>query len=149
MYGTVTRYFRNRGYGFIRGEDGNTYFVHHLNLYGEHLDSGYYIFFKPTLYGVYHKLLKEAGIPDRSDGRMHRLHDMRHTFCVNTLEQMQEKGFDLYTSLPLLSTYLGHRHIRETEHYLRLVENRQGSVLEKTEAYMPELFPKIGGTEHE
>lgn len=47
MYGTVTRYFKDRGYGFIRGEDGNTYFVHHSNLYGEHLDSGYYLFFKP------------------------------------------------------------------------------------------------------
>lgn len=47
MYGTVTRYFKERGYGFIRGEDGNTYFVHHSNLYGEHLDSGYYLFFSP------------------------------------------------------------------------------------------------------
>ena len=47
MYGTVTRYFKDRGYGFIRGEDGNTYFVHHSNLYGEHLDSGYSLFFKP------------------------------------------------------------------------------------------------------
>lgn len=47
MYGTVTRYFKERGYGFICGEDGNTYFVHHSKLYGEHLDNGYYIFFKP------------------------------------------------------------------------------------------------------
>lgn len=106
-------------------------------------------FCKQTLYGMYHRLLKEAGIPDRSDGRVHRLHDMRHTFCVTALEQMQEKGFDLYTSLPLLSTYLGHRHIRETEHYLRLVEDRQGAVTGKTEAYMPGLFPKIGVTGHE
>lgn len=103
----------------------------------------------PTLYGMYHALLKEAGIPARSDGREHRLHDMRHTFCVNTLEQMQEKGFDLYTSIPLLSTYLGHRHVRETEYYLRLVEDRRESVLGKTEAYMPGLFPKIGGQAHE
>lgn len=103
-------------------------------------------FCKPTLYKMYHSLLKESGIPDRSDGRVHRLHDMRHTFCVSTLERMQEKGFDLYASLPLLSTYLGHRHIRETEYYLRLVENRKDSVLDKTKAYMPGLFPEIGGT---
>ena len=106
-------------------------------------------FSKNTLYNMYHKLLKEAGIPDRPDGRIHRLHDMRHTFCVFALEQMQEKGFDLYTSIPLLSTYLGHKHIRETEYYLRLVENRHCSVLEKANAYTPGLFPKIGGTKHE
>ena len=47
MYGKVTRYYKNRGYGFIYGEDGNTYFVHHSKLKGEELDRGYYVFFKP------------------------------------------------------------------------------------------------------
>lgn len=106
-------------------------------------------FCRQTLYKMYHSLLKEAGIPDRPDGRVHRLHDMRHTFCTHALEQMQEKGFDLYTSLPLLSTYLGHRHLRETEHYLRLAENRQESVVQKAESYSPGLFPKMGGRCHE
>ena len=27
MYGKVTKYFTDRGYGFIRGEDNNSYFV--------------------------------------------------------------------------------------------------------------------------
>ncbi len=98
-----------------------------------------------SLYKMYHEVLKNAGIPDRADGRMHRLHDMRHTFCIYALEQMQEKGFDTYVSLPLLSTYLGHKHIRETEYYLRLVESRQDAVLEKTGCYTPGLFPEIGG----
>ena len=33
-------------YGFIRGEDGNTYFIHASNLYGERIDRGYYVHFK-------------------------------------------------------------------------------------------------------
>lgn len=106
-------------------------------------------FCKASLYKMYHVLLKDAGVPDRADGRVHRLHDMRHTFCIYALEQMQEKGFDLYTSLPLLSTYLGHRHIRETEYYLRLVESRQDAVLEKAESYAPGLFPETGGQYNE
>ena len=36
---------------------------------------------------------------------------------------MQTKGFDLYTSLPILSVYLGHKSIAETEYYLRLVKD--------------------------
>ncbi len=46
MYGRVTKYFHDRGYGFIHGEDGNTYFIHASKLYGEHLERGYYVFFK-------------------------------------------------------------------------------------------------------
>lgn len=47
MYGHVTRYLHDRKYGFIRGEDGNTYFIHHSKLNGEYIDSGYYVLFKP------------------------------------------------------------------------------------------------------
>lgn len=47
MFGTVTRYFKEKGYGFIQGKDGNTYFVHKSKLNGEYIDTGYYVFFKP------------------------------------------------------------------------------------------------------
>ena len=47
MYGHVTKFLHDRKFGFIRGEDGNTYFIHHTKLNGEYLDSGYYVFFKP------------------------------------------------------------------------------------------------------
>ena len=47
MYGTVTRYDKNRGFGFIYAEDGNTYFIHHSKLYGEEIDRGYFVYFKP------------------------------------------------------------------------------------------------------
>ncbi len=43
----VTKYFHNKGFGFIRGEDGNSYFIHASKLRGEYLDKGYYVFFKP------------------------------------------------------------------------------------------------------
>lgn len=47
MYGRVTRYFHNKGYGFIRGEDNNTYFIHCSKLNGEYIAKGYYVYFKP------------------------------------------------------------------------------------------------------
>lgn len=98
------------------------------------------------LYGKFRWLLTEASIPPKPDGGSQRLHDLRHTFCVRALEQMQEKGFDLYTSLPLLSTYLGHKHITETEYYLRMMEEHFGSILEKTASYSPDIFPKTTGS---
>ncbi|MDE5825501.1 MAG: cold shock domain-containing protein [Lachnospiraceae bacterium] len=47
MYGRVTKYFTDRGYGFIYGEDRNSYFVHHSQLNDEDIERGYYVFFKP------------------------------------------------------------------------------------------------------
>ena len=47
MYGRVTRYYSDRGFGFILGEDSNTYFIHASKLYGEQIDRGYYVYFKP------------------------------------------------------------------------------------------------------
>ncbi len=47
MYGRVTKYFQDNGYGFIRGEDNNSYFIHQSNLNGECLAPGYYVYFKP------------------------------------------------------------------------------------------------------
>ncbi len=100
------------------------------------------VYCKDTLYRRYHGLLEKADIPARSDGRIHRLHDMRHTFCVHTLEQMQAKGFDLYTSLPLLSAYLGHKHVTETEYYLHLVDEYHDSMLNRVAQYCPSIFPE-------
>lgn len=47
MYGKVTHYFRRKGYGFIRGDDGNTYFIHRKNQSREYLAPGYLVRFKP------------------------------------------------------------------------------------------------------
>ena len=57
-----------------------------------------------------------------SFGNLPRTHDLRHSFCVHALQQMVEKGMDIYCTLPFLSSFMGHRNIYSTEKYLRLVE---------------------------
>jgi len=86
---------------------------------------------KQMVYDYYHNLLKVSKIPIRYDGKRQRIHDLRHTFAINALKQMEDKGFDLYTSLPILSVYLGHKTITETEYYLRLVEKEENNVTKK------------------
>lgn len=43
----MTRYFRDRGYGFIQGEDRETYYIHRSNLCGEHIEREYQVDFRP------------------------------------------------------------------------------------------------------
>lgn len=47
MFGTVTRYFKDKGYGFIRGDNGKSYFIHNSELNGEYIECDYYVFFRP------------------------------------------------------------------------------------------------------
>lgn len=94
------------------------------------------------IYRIYKRILKKTAVPKRKGGQTQRIHDLRHTFCVRALETMMKKGYDLYTSLPLLSTYLGHKHITETEYYLRLLDEHFGLITEMSSKYAPNLFPK-------
>lgn len=98
------------------------------------------------VYEKYRRLLIKIGITPRKDGGYPRIHDLRHTFCVRALEQMPEKGFDLYTSLPMLSTYLGHKRLTETEYYLRLLEDHFSGIISQVDDYSPGLYA-CDGTE--
>lgn len=47
-----------------------------------------------------------------------RIHDLRHTFAVNTLLGWYRGGSDVATMMPVLSTYLGHTKPENTYWYL-------------------------------
>jgi len=96
---------------------------------------------------AFHRILDKAGIRRRHSGKYPRLHDFRHLFAIRALEQMAAKGYDLYTSLPILCKYLGHKSIVETEYYIRLTQDRYLQLTGAVSKYAPKLFPGIcGGT---
>jgi integrase len=64
------------------------------------------------------KLVDRAGLAPRSASCRPRLHDLRHTFAVNTVLDGYRTGADFHARLPLLSTCLGHVHPANTYWYL-------------------------------
>jgi integrase/recombinase XerD len=66
------------------------------------------------------KLFQVADIRDH-EGRRPRLHDLRHSFAVQSLILVYRRGGDPQSLLPKLSLYLGHVSIASTLHYLKLV----------------------------
>jgi integrase len=46
------------------------------------------------------------------------MHDLRHTFAVQTLIDWYRKDVDVPANLPLLSTHLGHVSPKSTYYYL-------------------------------
>jgi len=55
-------------------------------------------------------------------------HSLRHSFAVNTLNRIKERGGCPHHALPVLAAYMGHRSYRHTAHYLKFIDagQRQG-----------------------
>lgn len=72
----------------------------------------------PTIYAPFRALLKQAGVKHPSPTRRVRIHDLRHSFAVDTLLGWYRDGGDVAARMPLLSTYLGHVDPAATYWYL-------------------------------
>jgi integrase len=74
------------------------------------------------IYNCFHitflELVRQACLPRRSPSCRPRPHDLRHAFAVRTLLDWYRAGLDIEAQMPLLSTYLGHFHPRDTYWYL-------------------------------
>lgn len=66
----------------------------------------------------FRQLVATAGITPRPGARPPRLHDLRHSFVVNTVLDAYRTGADVQALLPTLSTYLGHVDPAATYWYL-------------------------------
>lgn len=103
-----------------------------------------------TLQNLYHnfrRYLDKAGI--LHTGRGPRIHDFRHTYCVNLLLKWSEEGKDLLAYLPYMRTMLGHESFEETAYYLKLTSAAFPFVREHLEAAFPDIIQEVAFHEHE
>ena len=81
----------------------------------------------------FRKVLSLAGIPFKGDKDGPRVHDIRHTACVHAFAALAASGRDMYCSLPMLSVFMGHKSVADTEYYLRLTA---------------EMYPELDNRDH-
>ena len=78
---------------------------------GNRLDAG-------DIHRTFYALSRQIGLRGVSDSHGPRLHDFRHRFATNTLVNWYRSNQDPERLLPVLSTYLGHVHVADTQWYL-------------------------------
>jgi site-specific recombinase XerD len=98
-------------------------------------------------YKWFRRILFRSGISHAGRGTGPRLHDLRHTFSVHSLVAMSEKGVDLYYSLPVLSTYLGHQSLAATDKYVRLTAEMYPTLIKNVNKICPHIFPDLNKTQ--
>lgn len=96
-----------------------------------------------TFYDKFRIILWQAGISHQGKGKGPRVHDLRHTFAVHSLQQNVEMGKDIYTSLTGLMVYLGHSKIASTEYYLRLTAEVFPDFLERADSVCARAIPEV------
>ena len=98
---------------------------------------------RKTIYSNFRKFLWDARISHGGPGKGPRVHDLRHSFTVHRLKRWVEEGKDLSALLPLLKTYLGHTHFRETAYYLRLTADVYPTITARIEQAFGQLIPPL------
>ena len=82
-----------------------------VSSWGNQLDGG-------DIRRTFYALSRQIGLRGPSDSHGPRLQDMRHRFATNTLVRWYRSNQDPERKLPLLSAYLGHVHVADTQWYL-------------------------------
>lgn len=93
---------------------------------------------------MFHDVAVQAGLRGPR-GRGPHLHDLRATFAVTRLLQWYRDGDNVMARLPLLSTYLGHACISDTEVYLQITTALLQEANTRFHAFAQDLFPTPGG----
>jgi integrase len=78
----------------------------------------------------------------RNDGGPH-LHNLRHTFCVHSLEAMLRNGIPHQAALPLLMTYMGHSSLSATGRYLKLTAEAFPELVLQINRIYGEIMPDL------
>lgn len=78
---------------------------------GNRLDRG-------QIHRKFYAMSRRIGLRGATDSHGPRLHDMRHVFATTTLVNWYRSNEDPERRLPLLSTFLGHVHVCDTQWYL-------------------------------
>ena len=92
---------------------------------------------------TFRRLYEEAGVRTW-DGGLPRIHDLRHTFCCRSLDQMLASGMSEYEAVPILAAYVGHTNYVSTEKYLHLTRHDHEAFVESERA-LGALIPRVGG----
>jgi len=99
---------------------------------------------KTAVNHYFRDILFDCGIMHggKSDGGPH-LHNLRHTFCVHSLEAMLRNGTTHQVALPLLMTYMGHSSLSATGRYLKLTAEAFPELMQQVNQIYGEIIPDL------
>ena len=93
---------------------------------------------RQTIMDYYKKILISTSLNTKA-----RIQDLRHCFANDALNQMLEKGYDENVAIVYLQKYLGHKSIKETEHYLHFTDYNKQKIINNNDNFSKYLYERI------
>jgi integrase len=87
-----------------------------------------------TVVSVFLRIVREIGIHPGPGKPGPRIHDLRHTFAVRSLEQCAGERQAVARHMLALSTYLGHARLAHTYWYLQATPQLLADIAEQSES---------------
>jgi len=84
-----------------------------------------------TINTTFNKAVKAIGLyqPRRVIGHTNfsapTVHSLRHSFAVNTLKRVKQRGKSPQNALPVIAAYMGHSEYKHTVKYLKMIDANQ------------------------
>lgn len=93
----------------------------------------------------FRNILKLAGISILTEKNERGIcpHCLRHTFVDHSLAKQNAHGISNYHAFPLISVYLGHEDLTETQDYVHLTTNECNEIIKKTAEKYGSIFPEV------
>ena len=88
----------------------------------------------PTVVATFLRLARSIGLRGAPGERGPRIHDLRHSFAVRSLESCRADREAVARHIVALSTYLGHGHVTDTYWYLEATPILMRQIAEASEA---------------
>lgn len=128
-------------YKCLKKYENETLFV--SNLYFQ-IDSSK-LLTKEVVYYHYKKIIKNIGYNENLTNKKMSLHTLRHTAAVHMIEKMMNNDINVNQDIYLLSYFLGHETIIETEVYIHLPYYKFNDLSHIST--INELFPEVKDNE--
>ncbi|WP_413992454.1 tyrosine-type recombinase/integrase [Labrys okinawensis] len=88
-----------------------------------------------TVSALFRQISRKIGLRGEPGQSGPRIHDLRHTFAVKSLEQCPCNADAVSRHILALSTYLGHAHVADTYWYLQAAPSLMAQVADIAEAF--------------
>ena len=108
------------------GRSVSSYFF--VSSWGNRLDAA-------QIHRAFYRASRQIGLRGLDASHGPRLHDMRHAFATSTLVRWYKSGQEPERRLPILSAFLGHVHVSDTQWYLEGSPELMRAAMDRLEAH--------------
>lgn len=102
---------------------------------------------RKTIENYFYNILELCEIKRKQNGP--RLHDLRHTFIVHTIEKLLNNGKNVEAYLPILQVQVVHKSLNSLEYYFRLTQTMVNKIGQISEEKLGYLIPSLKESNNE